>query len=270
MRRTLAPLFVLLLSLALAGCQGSRLRPGADAALGWSSTPQLTGPAAKLGLGEYEFGGFGSPDGDATPAPSTPAQPDPALAALTKSLEEKSAAWESRLKDLETKAASAQAASADLQGRVARGELTPDQAAALKKAADDSAAALAAGKDFDARLTTTKAAADKATQDYLALKGQLEQAERSNAMPSWIPKDWTIPGLITFGLAWVAWFMRKRGIDDLRARVAAALKAAITHTNEAVRTFDDLPESVDSVAVQNSLEAKAAKVDVAAIAGTRG
>lgn len=226
--RHLLALLLLTLALPLAGCAGTRLKPGVDAALGWSSEPGLSGPAAKLGLGEYDLNlsPFGSPDGDATPTPTAPAQPDPALVASLKDLAEKQAAAEQRLKGLDA--------------QVAAGTLSPAAAQAIKDATGQASAAAASAQEADAK--------------YQGLLGKLHDLE-ANApkMPGWIPTDWTIPGLLAFALAWGKYLLSKKARAKVQAEIEAARADAMAHTKAAIEKFDALPDTATAAEVREAI-----------------
>lgn len=222
MRRFLALALVLAAAPAVAGC---RSKPGLSVGAGWSSTPELTGPTASIGLGEWEADPFGNPDGEEAP---TPAPVDPALTAS--------------LKDLESKQAAAQARLADLDAKVASGALSAEQAQSIR---DGTEKAEKAAKD-----------AQKASADARELHKRLDDAEKNSAMPGWIPKDLTVPGLIAFAAAWGTYLLRKRTVAGLRAQVAEALAKARRMTEEAVVAFDNVPDSGDEAAVRSAVKAR--------------
>lgn len=211
---------------ALAGCSGSRLAPGANAALGWRATPELTGPAIDVGLGEYDLGNydgpFGSPDG-ATSAPAQ-AQPDPALVQALKDLEAKQAESAQRLSSLDAK--------------VAAGDLTAEQAEAIKVAAQKG----------DESAEAARAAAAKVD----ALQKQLAEVQAKPA-PSFLPDDWTVPGLIAFGLAWARYLWGKRQAKALADALAKAKAEAMAHTARAIEAFDELPDTATAAEVREKV-----------------
>lgn len=221
MHRTLVLLGIVLACWALPAC---RSKPGL--AVGWSATDALTGP--RLEAGEYELENplapFGDPDGDAAPPAPTP--PDPALVASLKSLEEKQAAAEARDKELDAK--------------VAAGQVTPEKAAEFRKG-------LATAEELTA-------AAREADKKYADLLAKLNEAEKNAPqMPPWLPKDFTIPGLIAFAGMWGAYLLRKKGLNGLRALVEQAKADAMAHTKRAIEAFDNLPETATSAEVREAI-----------------
>lgn len=242
----LATFLLGMLAMPLIGCRTGRVAPriGAHVGLVTDATKGI-GPTASIDLGEIEgvtLDPFDTVD-EASPAP---AQPDPALAQALKDLEAKQAAAAEHL--AQTNAALEQRL-LDLDAKVASGDLSPAQAEAIKAGEKRNAEALAAAvRTGDESAKAAREAADKVS----ALETKLASLE-AQPKPSFLPTDWTIPGLIAFVLGWARYLWGQRQKKALAEQIARAKAEAQAHAARAIEAFDNLPETASPAEVREAV-----------------
>lgn len=208
------PFLAVALALAvLAGAGGCRAVPRLDAALGWSSTPSLTGPSVQVGVGEYQVsdlvnGGSPCPGGICAP----PA-PDPALV--------------DGLRAVEAKAAEAKAQVDALDAKVAAGTLTQAQADSIR--------------DATAKADTAAQAAREATERAKAAQAEATAAANKVPPPPSIPTDWTPTGILGALVGAGLWYVRRRAAQEAQAKADQARADALQAQQDALRAYDAAP-----------------------------
>jgi hypothetical protein len=232
-RLRLVPLLLVasVMAFGLISALGCKAVPQGTLAAGWRSTPELTGPAVDVGLGQYELK---SPF--ASDAPPVDQKAQAASTAELKGTEDAIAAKAAAAKaDADAKAAAAAAAPA----QVAAGTLSEADAKKISDAADMAVAANKHAVELQASFTALSTKYHDLDAKATALEQQIE-AEK----PGFLPKSFDLKGVIALATAWGLWLVHRNGAKTARAEAEQAKNDAIAAGKKGLADFDALPDSV--------------------------